>query len=173
MASPSSLAIVRYAFLLVGSATMIVMWNAAGADDPVASPTGGGDSVRLEPVPERPAPRPGRAIFVCHETPPVTFSDRPCGQLFEQRSFRVDTPGTTAGRVATTSPAPAPATTRPRPEPVPKNERVRAGDERCRKLRDQLERLDDRMRTGYSAREAARLWNRWRDLKSEIYAARC
>jgi hypothetical protein len=29
------------------------------------------------------------------------------------------------------------------------------------------------MRTGYSAREAARLWNRWRDLKADIYADRC
>jgi hypothetical protein len=46
-------------------------------------------------------------------------------------------------------------------------------DERCRKLRDERERLDDRMRAGYTAREAARLWNRWREVGAQIYAARC
>jgi hypothetical protein len=29
------------------------------------------------------------------------------------------------------------------------------------------------MRAGYSAREAARLWNRWREVDAKIYAARC
>jgi hypothetical protein len=29
------------------------------------------------------------------------------------------------------------------------------------------------MRSGYSAREAARLWTRWRDLKARIRERRC
>jgi hypothetical protein len=173
MASPTSIAVTLNTWLLVGGAMLIVVSNAARADDPVANPTGGGGSVQLEPVPERAPPRHRRAIFVCHDAPPVVFSDRPCGQLFEQRAINVEATERKAGRAATTSPRPAPASTRPRVEPAPQEERLRAGDERCRKLRDELEKLDDRMRTGYPAREAAKLWNRWRALHSEIYAARC
>jgi hypothetical protein len=29
------------------------------------------------------------------------------------------------------------------------------------------------MRDGYSSREAARLWNRWRELKGRLHAERC
>jgi hypothetical protein len=29
------------------------------------------------------------------------------------------------------------------------------------------------MRDGYSSRDAARLWNRWRDLKGRLRAERC
>jgi hypothetical protein len=29
------------------------------------------------------------------------------------------------------------------------------------------------MREGYPAREAARLWKRWREVDAKIYAARC
>jgi hypothetical protein len=29
------------------------------------------------------------------------------------------------------------------------------------------------MRTGYSAREAARLWDSWRDLKEKLRTTRC
>jgi hypothetical protein len=29
------------------------------------------------------------------------------------------------------------------------------------------------MRAGYSAREAARLWQRWRGLKERLHATRC
>jgi hypothetical protein len=69
---------------------------------------------------------------------------------------------------------PPSAATRPRAEPSPRPDAPRAApSNQCARLREQLETLDDRMRAGYSAREAARLWNRWRDLQSEIYAARC
>jgi hypothetical protein len=173
MTSPTSLAITLNACLLFVGAATAVSWNAARAEDSVSRPTEGGGSVQLEPVPPNPQARRTRAIFVCRRAPPVIFSDRPCGQLFEERKLKVEIPQPTVGRVASTSPSPAPAQTRPRVQPAPREETPSAADERCRRLRDQLEKLDDRMRTGYSAREAAKLWNRWRELKSEIDSARC
>lgn len=79
------------------------------------------------------------------------------------------------GASSTTTPAKPAAATRPRAEPALKQDTVAADPtaRRCRGLREQLDKLDDRMRTGYPAREAARLWNRWRELKAEIYAGRC
>jgi hypothetical protein len=46
-------------------------------------------------------------------------------------------------------------------------------DRGCRRLRDRLERLDDRMRAGYSGRESARLWQQRRELKEQIRRRRC
>jgi hypothetical protein len=112
-----------------------------------------------------------RLVFVCRGVAPVIFSDRPCGQLFEEHLLEVSVP--VAGRVASTAPAPAPAATRPRVQPTPSDEKVRANDDLCRRLREQREKIDQRMRTGYSAREAANLWSRWREIDAEIYAARC
>jgi hypothetical protein len=44
---------------------------------------------------------------------------------------------------------------------------------RCEGLERQLGEVNSRMRAGYSAREAARLWQRWRSLKERLHAARC
>ena len=77
------------------------------------------------------------------------------------------------GRAASTVPAAAPATTLPRAQSEPKESQPDNAESHCRRLRDQREKLDDRMRAGYSAREAAQLWNRWRSLNSEIYRSRC
>ena len=77
------------------------------------------------------------------------------------------------GRAASTLPAAAPATTLPRAQSEPKEPQQDNAESRCGRLRDQREKLDDRMRAGYSAREAAQLWNRWRSLNSEIYRSRC
>lgn len=116
-----------------------------------------------------------RPVYVCRNATPVAYSDRPCGPLAEARVLRIHDPGT--GRAPSIEPAPSRAATRPRAE-----RRVPAGtavagpatvDSRCQKLRKDRERLDERMRAGYSAREAAQLWNRWRDVDAKIYAARC
>jgi hypothetical protein len=48
-----------------------------------------------------------------------------------------------------------------------------AGDGKCAVLQRQLDGLNDRMRAGYSAREAARLWQRWRDTKERLRTSRC
>jgi hypothetical protein len=40
-------------------------------------------------------------------------------------------------------------------------------------LRARLAAIDDQMRSGYSAREAARLWQRWRETRERLRAQRC
>jgi hypothetical protein len=112
-----------------------------------------------------------RPVFVCRGAVPVTFSDRPCGLLAEARVLHVDEPG--PGGAASVTPAPSKEATRPRIEANAPDARPNSVDDRCRRLLEERERLDDRMRAGYSAREAARLWNRWREIDAKIYAARC
>lgn len=135
------------------------------------SPAGGTASGVLEPVPTPPSVRSKRAVFVCRDRAGVVYADRPCGQVVEARSVDVLDPG--PGQVASTARKPAPAAIRPRVEPEAAATREPPGETRCVKLRRQLAGLDDRMRAGYSAREAAWLWNRWRDLKAQIHEARC
>ncbi len=155
--------------------------SAAGAlPDEVAvpgtNPTGGGGSVVLEPVPpaaepRAATPRPRRLVFVCQDDSGPVFSDRPCSVQAERRELSV---AQSAGAPASTIPpvpgAAARATTR---RPVSLQPVGTAKADPCRRLREQLEELDDRMRSGYSAREAARLWTRWRDLKARIRERRC
>ncbi len=172
MTSPATLALTLGSSLLIGCAAAI-HWRSVVAGDAVANPTGGGGTVLLEPVPAKPATRRSRAIFVCGRARPVIFSDRPCGADFEERELKVEVPEPAAGRVASTTPAPARAETRPRPKPALDDDKPSAQDERCRALREEREKLDDHMRSGYTAREAARLWNRWRELNNEIFSARC
>lgn len=174
MNSPASRSIACNACLLVGCVAFSVTWNASGAQAVAAPPTAGGGSVQAGPAPAKAPSRRTRPIFVCRVRGVVIFSDLPCGPAGEERSLRVAEPA--PGGTAATAPAPPRAATRPRPEPrdpgTP-DSRTLSVDDRCRRLRDQRDALDERMRTGYSAREAARLWNRWRELDAEIYAARC
>jgi hypothetical protein len=116
-----------------------------------------------------------RAVFVCqHDGVPV-FTDRPCGSAEAHRTLTIDAP--TPGAAPSTAPPGPRASTRPRPQPVrqPEGESVtgRAADKRCAALQRQLDELDERMRDGYTSREAARLWSRWRDLKGRLRAQRC
>jgi hypothetical protein len=46
-------------------------------------------------------------------------------------------------------------------------------EDRCERHQRRLDELNDRMRAGYSAREAARLWQQWRDAKERLRTARC
>ena len=116
------------------------------------------------------APASGRRpVFVCEDAGIPVFSDRPCGAALTPRTVSFAAPPAGAA-VSTSPPAPRAST-----KPLPATERP-AGDKtagRCAALRRQLEDLDDRMRTGYTSREAARLWNRWRDLKSRLRTERC
>lgn len=158
----------------VAATCFACLLTAAGAtsDPPVTSPLGSGQSVTLEPAPPPANPRRHRAVFVCQEGGVPVFADRPCGSTNETRSLVIATPppGATA---STTPPSPA-ASTRPRPAiPKPSTPVVPAPENACAKLQRQLDELNDRMRAGYSAREAARLWQRWRDTKERLRTARC
>jgi hypothetical protein len=43
----------------------------------------------------------------------------------------------------------------------------------CERLARTLRDLDARMRAGYSAREAGRLWDRWRETRERLREAGC
>lgn len=112
-----------------------------------------------------------RDVFVCDDAGTPVFSDRPCGPDLVRRAISVERP--IAGQVASTTPPAPSASTRPRARPAERRETVHDVEAGCPALRRQLEELDDRMRSGYSSREAAQLWERRRDLKNELRAARC
>jgi hypothetical protein len=143
----------------------------------VESPSGGGGSVVLEPVPPRAQPT-RRLVYSCAVPGLVTFSDRPCGPLPEVRELHVREPSSSA---AETSPEAHEAATDARTGSRQATGREDAGsddaaDERstnCQKLQAALASLDSRMRTGYSAREAGRLWERWREAKARLHEANC
>jgi hypothetical protein len=144
----------------------------ATVDAPVANPLGGGDSVALEPAPPPAQPLRRRPIFICQQGGVPVFADRPCGSTAVARNLVIDSPR--PGGVATTTPPAPRAVTRPRVLPGPPDAAAAPQTEtRCVTLQRQLDELNDRMRAGYSAREAARLWQRWRDTKERLRATRC
>ena len=114
-----------------------------------------------------------RAVYVCQDGGIPMYADRPCGSTIHSRTLVVDPPR--AGEPVSLTPREPRAATRPRRLPVV--EPGRPGDAAaandCAALQRQLATLDERMRAGYSAREAARLWQRWRDLRERLRAARC
>lgn len=144
----------------------------ATADPPAASPLGGGQSVMLEPAPPPASPRRHRPVFVCQDGGVPVYADRPCGPDVAVRSLTVEAPG--PGAAASTSPPAPRASTRPRTSSG--KAAIRAAppaEDRCARHRQRLDELDERMRAGYSARDAARLWQQWRDAKERLRAARC
>ena len=147
-----------------------VAW--ATTDPPVAGPLGGGESMMLEPAPNHANPRRQRAVFVCQEDGTPVYADRPCGSMTTARSIVIDTPRT--GAASTTAPPSPQASTRPRvAPPKPDSAQFPGQETACTKLQRQLDELNDRMRAGYSAREAAKLWQRWRDTKERLRTTRC
>jgi len=116
-------------------------------------------------------PRQQRAVFVCQDGDVPVFADRPCGAARASRTLVVDAPA--SGSVSNTQPPVPQAVIRPRPQPDGRGGTGRTAETRCTTLQRQLQELDDRMRAGYPSREAARLWNRWRELKARLRTERC
>jgi len=147
--------------------------TAAPATAPeVTSPLGGGESVSLEPVPPAAAPRRQRSIYVCQQAGVPVYTDRPCGSTSVERTLAVAPPAA-GGAPSTSVPKPR-ASTKPRIERSdPAASRDRSAGTRCESLQHELDQLNDRMRAGYPAREAARLWQRWREARDRLRAARC
>jgi hypothetical protein len=154
------------ALLAIGPAAVT---SAAATDDSPAADEAGTVVVADPPAA---ATRRVRAVFVCDDGGVPVYADRPCDSIGRHRSFAIEAPraGTT---FVTTPPLPRastrPAPARRAPEPVPHD----ATAARCDALQRQLGEVNSRMRAGYSAREAARLWQRWRGLKERLHAARC
>jgi len=137
----------------------------------LAAPAAGREAPGVETPPASTPAGTGRQVYVCEDAGIPAYSDRPCGRAAVPRTVSFAAPPT--GAAATTSPPSPRAATRPRPQPVAEQAPGEVASDRCAALRRQLEALDDRMRTGYSSREAARLWNRWRDLRSRLRSERC
>jgi hypothetical protein len=150
------------------SATQSATEAAPAAD---ARPLGGGGSGVLEPVPPPAAPRQQRKVYVCRDAGTPVFTDRPCGPAAAFHEIRFSLP--VSGGAVSLSPQPPAASTRPRVLPAPATDAVTPAQAQCTALRERLAAIDDQMRSGYSAREAARLWQRWRDARARLRAQRC
>lgn len=155
---------------------LTALLTAAAVSEPSAAaretdPPAYADEVR--PVDSAPPAGPGqrRAVFVCLDGDVPAFADRPCGAARAPRTLVVDTPA--SGALPSTLPPVPRAVTRPRPQPDGRGGMGRTAETRCTTLQRQLDELDDRMRAGYASREAARLWNRWRELKARLRTERC
>jgi hypothetical protein len=143
----------------------------------VDSPTGGGGTVVLEPVKPRAQPT-RRLVYSCVAPGLVTFSDRPCGPLPEVRELKVGAPApAAAGASPELGDAREPSAASRRNSTGRKDVDPDDAEEEqaaiCQKLQATLDSLDSRMRTGYSAREAGRLWVRWREAKARLRDADC
>jgi hypothetical protein len=138
---------------------------------------GDAGSVALEPGAARAAVS-RRTIFTCVSPRLVIYSDRPCGPLAGTRELRTVTPP--GGKGPTTAPHPeaapvaAPvAAPRKRNDSTAMIEPARAREPTCEQLEAAVTELDQVMRAGYSAREAARLWERWREARARQREADC
>ena len=143
----------------------------------VDTPSGGGGSVVLEPVRQRAQPT-RRLVYSCVTPGLVTYSDRPCGPLPEVRELHVrEPPSPVAGAAPELGKAGKVAEPRGKTEAA--GDKADPGDGEdadettCQKLQAALDTIDSRMRTGYSAREAGRLWERWREAKARLHEAGC
>ena len=124
----------------------------------------------LERVDARPFGRRTRLVYACRDAATPVFSDRPCGA--SAHAWRLDLPRATAGAAPSTRAAAPAAATRPIVARASRRDVAEPADP-CVRLEQQLATIDARMRNGYSAREAARLWQRWRDAKAKLRAADC
>jgi hypothetical protein len=136
-----------------------------------AQPLGGGGGGVLELAPPTEPSRPKRRVYVCRDAGTPVFTDRPCGLSARVHEIPIAAPAA-GGAVSLAPQAPA-ASTRPRVLPAPAADAVTAGQARCAALRERLAAIDDQMRSGYPAREAARLWQRWRDARARLRAQQC
>jgi len=138
----------------------------------VDSPQGSGRAVVLEPAPVRAAVT-RRTIFTCITPQLVTYSDRPCGPLADTRELRTVTPAGEEVRANLTRPQPPPVEARRRDEAAGSSEPARVHEQACARLEQDVAELDQRMRARYSAREAGRLWERWREARARLRDADC
>jgi hypothetical protein len=138
-------------------------------------PAPSGSALVLEPASPPAKPRKSRIIFACRSQALVEFSDRPCDLAATSRSVEFTTGS--PGAAPSTRPREAVATTKPKPVTPRATAADQSDDDvrqkKCTTLEGQLDAVDSRMREGYSARDAARLWNRWRDLKDQLHSSDC
>jgi hypothetical protein len=171
----------RAARLCVASALLATVPSGPlGAAATTSGPAaGGGGTVELDP-PARPETRRvwRRLVFTCRFPGLVVFSDLPCGPLPVVHEVKGHAPPepVKAGASSTVLPPKPAASTRPAPVDASSDAGVDEAarqETACRRLQDRLHALDDRMRAGYSARESATLWARWREARERLREADC
>jgi hypothetical protein len=143
-------------------------------------PAGGGGSVVLQPVPATASTRPARrVVFSCVTPHLVIFADRPCGADLVVRELRLDPAATGPGRTGTVMPESPRESARGAAgrdaldEPSAELANGSRQAATCERLQAAVQALDDRMRNGYTAREAGRLWDRWREARGRLREADC
>lgn len=133
-------------------------------------------SVRPQPVQPR-ARTTQRLVYSCIEPGLVTYSDRPCGPAATQRQLQVLTPASPAGEAPDVDRTNTAAADKRRAAAAKADaSAVRAATERaetCERLEAAVDEVDSQMRAGYPAREAGRLWDRWREARARLREARC
>ncbi len=134
-------------------------------------------SVIPEPVRERARPT-TRLVYTCVTPGLVTFADRPCGPAARQRELKLDLPQPAAAGESSTIAEPTAAAAQARRDTAAKADvaAARAAADRtatCLRLEAALDEVDSQMRAGYPAREAGRLWERWRGARASLREARC
>jgi hypothetical protein len=162
---------------------LVAVGAAASAWSATQGPTGGGAAVKVtgpSPTGALPSIRARRVVFTCIDAGLITFADRPCGPWSQVREMQV----VGVRPAVTATPTTAASSTRPAPagRDVAVEERHERDDnddpkaaraQTCDRLQRALQELDVRMRAGYSAREAGRLWSRWREAKERVREASC
>jgi hypothetical protein len=140
-----------------------------------AAPDSAG-SVQPQPVQPR-ARTTSRLVYSCIEPGLITYADRPCSPAAAQRQLKVRTPVGMAGHTPDVeNTATAAADMRRAAAAKADASAARAAAERaasCARLEAAVDEVDAQMRAGYPAREAGRLWERWREARARWREARC
>jgi hypothetical protein len=146
------------------------------AVDTVAESSG---SVIPEPVRARARPT-TRLVYSCVTPGLVTFADRPCGPAAQQRELKLAHPPAAVGAAGESSSIaePAAAAAKARRDTAARADlaAARVAADRaatCLRLEAALDEVDSRMRAGYPAREAGRLWEKWRSARASLREAGC
>ncbi len=136
-------------------------------------------SVIPEPVRGRARPT-TRLVYTCVTPGLVTFADRPCGPAAQQRELKLDLPQPAAAAAGESSSIaePTAAAAKARRDTAAKADAAAASAAAdraatCLRLEAALDEVDSQMRAGYPAREAGRLWERWRGARASLREARC
>lgn len=133
----------------------------------------------VQPQPVQPRARVHRRlVYTCIEPGLVTYSDRPCGgTVVTRRELEVRTPAVVSGAGPGAEPDVSSAADKRRAAAAKADAAAaRAATERaatCERLEAAVDEIDAKMRAGYPAREAGRLWDRWREARARLREAHC
>lgn len=172
-----------FAWLLLAAAACLSATPAPTAqvlpEPTVDAASGAAGSVSPEPVRHRARPLQTRLVYSCIAAGLVTYADRPCGPASRARELKLRSPAVTvAGTGPEVGAAKDEAAAAIKRAAAAKADAaaVRAAADRaatCEQLEATLDAIDSQMRSGYPAREAGRLWERWRAARASLREARC